>query len=268
VEYLFGITIGFAAALIVAGLVALLVVRKVTKRWEDLRKQTQQAEHLAYVGTLTGGLAHEIRNPLSTLNLNLQLLREDLARPSTDKERRMARKLEVLEAQTQHLKDILEKFLQFAGQHKVNLVPRDVNQVMDEIVEFYRPQLEKAGIEVRTAFSEPLKPVEIDVDLFKQAVSNIILNARAAMPEGGELMVRTQPERDRIRLDITDTGAGIEKENLEKVFDVYYSTRKSGTGLGLSTVQRIVREHNGRIEIQSEVGRGTRFSVLLPSAGQ
>ena len=138
---------------------------------------------------------------------------------------------------------------------------------MSKIVDFYRPQLEKAGIEIRTSFADSLMPVELDVDLFKQAVANTILNAQAAMPEGGELMVRTMPEQNRVRLDITDTGVGIEKENLEKVFDAYYSTRKGGSGLGLPTVQRIVREHGGMVEVQSEVGRGTRFSFVLPVAG-
>jgi signal transduction histidine kinase len=237
------------------------------RRSDRLRKQTQEAEHMAFVGTLTGGLAHEIKNPLSTLNLNIQLMREDLARPATDNERRVARKLEVIESQTQHLSDILEKFLRFAGRHKVSLVPGDVNHVLSEIVEFYRPQLERSGIKIRTRFADPLEKVELDADLFKQAVANLVINAQGAMPGGGELMVTTRCDDRFVTIDITDTGMGIEKENLEKVFDVYYSTRKGGLGLGLPTVQRIVREHNGRMEIQSDLGRGTQMSIVLPVAG-
>lgn len=265
-DFFIGIAVGVVAALIAAGVVGLLLARKLLVRSRGLEEQALQAEHLANVGALTGGLAHEIRNPLSTLNLNIQLMREDLARPATDKERRIERKLEVLESQTRHLRDILEKFLRFAGKHKVNRVKQDLNKAMEEIVEFYRPQLEKAGLSVRTSFAEKVGEVELDRDLFAQAVTNLILNAQAAMPDGGELMFMTRPEGTYVRIDITDTGVGIEKENIEKVFDVSYSTRKGGLGLGLPTVKRIVREHDGRIEAQSEVGRGTQISMFLPAA--
>ena len=222
---------------------------------------------MAEVGTLTGALAHEIRNPLSTLNLNLQLLREDLARPGHTPEPRVLAKLDALEQEAQRLKTILDDFLRFAGRHEVNLQPQAIGPILEEAVSFYADRLQRAGIQVRTSVAEGLPQVRVDASRLNQALTNLILNAEAAMPEGGELFVSAEPEWRGLKVHVTDTGRGIAPEDIDRIFEPYYSTRPGGSGLGLPTVRRIVREHEGRLEVHSEPGRGTRFTIHLPAAG-
>jgi len=232
----------------------------------DAERRAREAEHLAYVGTLTAGLAHEIRNPLSTLNLNLQLLREDLEHPGAGTDPRILRRLETLEAEAKRLEQILDDFLKFAGKYEVRLKVQPLKAVLDEVTSFYRERLQQGRIQLRTSFAEGLPDVAVDAPRLKQALANLILNAAAAMPDGGELMVRCEAGPHGLSLHVTDTGVGIQSEDMDKIFAPYYSTRPGGTGLGLPTVRRIVQEHGGTLEVHSEVGRGTRFTIHLPPA--
>ena len=271
------IGLGLAAGILAAVPLAILLAKRTERRARDSERRARQAEHLAYVGTLTAGLAHEIRNPLSTLNLNLQLLREDLDRPGSPAvDPRLLRKLDTLEQEARRLQKILDDFLKLAGKQEVRLQVQPVNKVLEELVSFYRERLQRAGVQVRTSFAEGLPAVPIDAARLKQAISNLILNAESAMPSGGELMIATEPDRSTqrlatgrrgLRLHVTDTGHGIAREDLDKIFAPYYSTRPGGTGLGLPTVRRIVQEHNATLEVHSEVGRGTRFTIHFPAPG-
>ena len=260
------IGIGLVIGLALAAPVALAWCRRAEERARASERRAREAEHLAYVGTLTGGLAHEIRNPLSTLTLNLELLREDLERPGAAADPRILRKLETIGQEAKRLEQILDDFLRFAGKHEVRLEAQDVNAVVREAVAFYAERLARAHVQVRTSFAENLPPVALDADLIKQAVSNLVLNAEAAMPNGGDLMLSTERAKRGVCIHVTDTGVGIRPEDLDKVGRPYYSTRKGGTGLGLPTVHRIVKEHGGTLEVHSEPGRGTRFTLCLPPA--
>jgi len=258
--------LGLAAGIALAAGLSILATKRAERRARDSERRARDAEHLAYVGTLTGGLAHEIRNPLSTLNLNLQLLREDFQHPGSESDPRLLSKLDALEQEAARLQQILDDFLKLAGKHEVRLKVQAVNPVVDELVTFYKDRLGRANVRVRTSLADDLSPVAIDAARLKQALSNLILNAEAAMPDGGELMIGAEPERGGIRLHVTDTGTGISRENLDRIFAPYYSTRSGGTGLGLPTVRRIVQEHKGTLEVHSEPGRGTRFTIHLPAA--
>jgi signal transduction histidine kinase len=266
VDPLLSLVIGLAVGLAVAVPLAVLLAKRYERRARRSERRARQAEHLAEVGTLTGGLAHEIRNPLSTLNLNLQLLREDLTRPGQAPEPRLLRRLDTLEQEARRLQTILDDFLKFAGKYEVRPAVQPLNPILEETVAFYAERLQRAGIQVRTGLADGLPPVAVDAARLKQAVSNLILNAEAAMPQGGELLVTTTAERRGAAVHVTDTGVGIAAEALDKIFAPYYSTRAGGTGLGLPTVRRIVQEHHGTLEVHSEVGRGTRFSIHLPAA--
>ena len=260
------IGIGLLAGLALAVPVALILCKRAEERARASERRAREAEHLAYVGTLTGGLAHEIRNPLSTVTLNLELLREDLERPGNRTDPRLVAKLDTIEQEAKRLQQILDDFLKFAGKHEVQLKPQDVNAVLGDVVAFYEERLARARVQVRTSFAENLPPVALDAGLMKQAVSNLVLNAEAAMPNGGDLMLSTQRARRGVCIHVTDTGVGIRPEDLDKIGQPYYSTRKGGTGLGLPTVHRIVKEHGGTLEVHSEPGRGTRFTLWLPAA--
>jgi len=260
------LALGLLAGAAVASAAAALLARRAKRRALDSERRARDAEHLAYVGTLTGGLAHEIRNPLSTLQLNVQLLREDLDRPGHAVEPRLARRLDTLQQEAGRLQQILDDFLKMAGKHEVRLAARPLNPIVEELVDFYADRLQRSNVQVRTSLADGLPPIALDADRLKQALANLVLNAEAAMADGGELMIATQGDRRGVRLHVTDTGSGIAREDLDRIFQPYYSTRAGGTGLGLPTVKRIVTEHKGTLEVHSEVGRGTRFTIHLPAA--
>ena len=224
------------------------------------RLRAQYAE----ISQLAGGLAHEIRNPLSTLSLNLDLLLEDFHNPETPRDRRVLQRLERLRPQVQRLHGILESFLRFARVQDLKLEPTDLNTVVDEMRDFYEPHAGTKGIVVRTTFARDLPPVQLDRELFKQALLNLVLNAEHAMPKGGELILTTRRQGEWVRLDVVDTGVGMVEEVRARIFDAFFSTRASGSGLGLPTTRKIIEAHGGAIDVQSDLGKGSQFSVRLP----
>jgi signal transduction histidine kinase len=227
----------------------------------NLRLQAQYAE----IAQLAGGLAHEIRNPLSTMRLNLDLLAEDFREPESTRDRRVLQKIERLQRETSRLQDILEAFLRFVRMHELKLVATDLNAVVDDLCDFYGPQISTRAILIRTHYAHDLPKMVLDVDLFKQALLNLILNAEHAMPEGGELILTTRQEGSANVLEITDTGLGMTDEVRARVFDAFYSTRPGGSGLGLPTTRKIVEAHGGTIHVDSMPGKGSKFTVRMPN---
>lgn len=259
-----------AIGVLAGGLVWVPATLWLTRRlWRGARWLTARArgkEHFAELGQLAGGLAHEIKNPLSTININLKLLIEDLDRSSDEVHQRWLRRLLSVQEEAGRLKGILDDFLRFAGKVELNPAMTDLRGLVGELADFFTPQAEAGHVVLRTALPDAAVPVRVDANLIKQALLNLMLNAVQAMEEGGELLIRLSGSRGRAELEVIDTGAGIPAENLGKVFDVYYSTKKHGSGLGLPTTRRIIREHGGDLRVQSAVGKGTRFVISLPLA--
>jgi signal transduction histidine kinase len=206
------------------------------------RLRAQYAE----IARLAGGLAHEIKNPLSTMSLNLDLLVEDFKGAETPRDLRVLRKLERVRKEVE---------------------PTDLNAVVDDLRDFCEPQAMGQGIVIRSQYDPDLPSVPLDVDLFKQALWNLIRNAHHAMPDGGELILQTRLDGDSAILDVTDTGVGMSPDIAEKVFDAFYSTKAGGSGLGLPTTRKIVEAHGGEIALQTEPGQGSRFTIRLPLQG-
>jgi signal transduction histidine kinase len=227
---------------------------------DNRRLRAQYAE----IALLAGGLAHEIRNPLSTMGLNLDLLAEEFPNPETPRERRIVQKLDRIRRETHRLQGILEDFLRFARVQELPTEAADLNAVVDEMRDFCEPQCAVEGIVFRSQYDETLPSVRLDVDLFKQALLNLILNAQKAMPEGGELILRTHRDGSYAVLDVIDTGCGMDEEVQAKVFNAFFSTRSGGSGLGLPTTRKIVEAHGGTISVRSETGKGSQFTVRLP----
>lgn len=221
-------------------------------------------EQIALMGTLASGFAHELRNPLSTLRINLQLLHEEWQHAVTDREQRCSRKIEVLLRETDRLNQILDNFLRFAAGHELRKEPVQLNRIVEELCTFIAPQTERAGIQIQKRFDPALPDLHADPGLLRQAITNLILNAQQAMPEGGVLSLRTDTLPGRVRLHVQDSGTGIPAEIRHRVFDIYFSTKPSGTGLGLPITKKIVEEHGGTITIQSEPGRGTCVTLDFP----
>ena len=238
--------------------------RRVWRSAKRLSRRARGREHLAELGQLAGGLAHEINNPLSTIKVNLKLLSEDLHRYEDDAHRRWLRRLESVQAEADRLKDILDDFLRFAGKVELQLEVVDLCRLVDELKDFFTPQAEAAKVLLRAYLpGEPIR-CRLDANLIKQAILNLMINATQAMSNGGELIIKVSRNRSDAMVEVTDTGEGIAPEKIGRIFEVYYSTKNHGTGLGLPTTRRIIREHQGDITVQSEPGKGTRFIISLP----
>lgn len=233
----------------------------------DLTRDHQRLRsEYAEIATLAGGLAHEIRNPLSTIGLNLDLLMEDLGECESPRDRRILQKLTTVKRQCELLDRILDDFLHFARVGAQNLEQSDLNQTIKEFIEFYGPQAAEQGIDISPHLAANLPPVKLDGNLWRQVLMNLSKNAQQAMPNGGILELQTYLRDDHVVLDVIDNGKGMSPETQSRMFDAFYSTKRDGSGLGLPTVRKIVESHGGTISCQSEVGRGTRFSIALPAA--
>ena len=228
------------------------------------------------------GLAHEIKNPLSTISLNAQLIREDLSHVRAivgegaiaDELMRAERRAEGLVRETNRLRDILEDFLRFAGRIEPDLQPTDLGALLDELAAFFEPQAAEARVQLR--FDRPAAPVmaQVDTRLLKQALLNLLLNGLQAeagaktegRPHGGAdtLILKLEEQPGRIGIHVTDTGPGMDKATQARIFEPYFSTRRGGSGLGLPTTRRIVEAHGGRMEVLATPGKGTDFVVWLP----
>jgi signal transduction histidine kinase len=195
-------------------------------------------------------------------------MEEDLAQlPGAE---RSKQRLTTLRKEADRLSQTLNDFLQYAGRIELRPAQISVNQLLQELIDFIHPQAQAGKVRILTSLSDENPICNIDTNLMKQAILNLLLNAQQAMPNGGELLIRTQVGKGAsgsgksVFIDIADTGTGITKEHLPRIFDAYFTTKKGGTGLGLPTTRRIIEEHRGNITVTSEPGRGTNFRVELP----
>jgi len=286
------LAIGVGLGVLLTIPVAAFYSRRATQRVRDLEQRARSAQRLAEIGTMTGGLAHEIKNPLSSINLNMQLLQEDLdkvakAFPKGSAQReelsRTMRRFDALARESQRIKHILEDFLRFAGRMELDRADVNVNELVEDLADFFDPQAAAAGVRVRTQLVASPGNVDADAGLLKQALLNLMINAVRAMqqareraakghdvPHGGanELMLRTENARvggvRAVAIHVIDTGPGIKVEDRQRIFQPYVSNAKGGTGLGLPTAQRICEEHGGTLQLHSEGGRGSDFTITLP----
>jgi signal transduction histidine kinase len=217
------------------------------------------------IAKLAGSLAHEIKNPLSTIRLNMELLGEDFsADPENPLHRRALAKVQVVQRECQRLQDLLDDFLNFAKVRQFKLEPSSLNRQVQEVLEFFRPKAQQSRIEVIEFLAADLPTVLLDREAFRGALLNLVLNAQQAMPDGGQLVVRSSATMDGVALDLIDSGCGMDPPTMAKMFQAFFSTKKAGSGLGLPTTRKIVEGHGGQIKVQSEVGKGTQFTIKLP----
>jgi signal transduction histidine kinase len=231
-----------------------------------LREQVR-VRQLARLGALFAGFAHEIRNPLSTIGLNLQLVKEDLGGAAEARDLRVLRRLTVVESEVQRLQGILEQFLAFVRIPELRTEPVDLDAMLREVVEFHQPEFGGRGISLRYFGDPSLGPVPLDRDQFRAVLVNLLRNAADACRSGDEVMVSARPQGEFVAVAVTDTGPGMSAQVRESAFAPYFSTKKQGTGLGLPTARRIVEQHGGEMLLDSEPGRGTMFTIRLPRTG-
>jgi signal transduction histidine kinase len=221
---------------------------------------------LEYLGSVAAGLVHEVRNPLSTMNLTLQLMEEEWSGDASPAARRTLERVQSLRREVARLEEILDDFLRYAGLRRLDLGDVDLNRVIEETAAFFAPECARAGVDLAFYPDLRLPLVRLDERLTKQALLNLFLNAVQAMEgrPGSHLIVRTRLEGEEARVDVIDNGTGIPESVRERVWEVYFSLRKGGTGLGLPTARRIVEEHGGTLTFESDPAKGTVFTMRLP----
>jgi len=275
--WLLWILLGLVIGVVGVAPVMQVLLRRAEHRARLAERRARNAERLAEIGSMTAGLAHEIKNPLSTIGLNAQLLAEglnDAELPAQERDRLLNR-LGALSREAERLRAILTDFLQFAGRVKLDARPRDLVRIVAELRDFFHPQCDQSRVVLRTKLPETPVRVPVDETLLKQALLNLMINATQAMTNGasadegphdtrGELILQIDADSDEARIHVIDTGPGIEPERLEQIFHPYVSHTVGGSGLGLSTARRIIEEHGGRIAVHSDVGRGSDFVIHLP----
>ncbi|TWT33684.1 Sensor protein ZraS [Posidoniimonas corsicana] len=226
----------------------------------------------AEIARLAGGLAHEIKNPLSTIRLNMQLLAEDLLEGPEEQmspaERRAAKRIDAVQRECNRLQDLLDDFLNYAKVRRVALEPRNLNKELADALDFFEPECAAAGVEIVPYLDPELPSVLLDREAFRGALMNLLLNAKQAMPDGGQLVVQTRGHGATASIYLTDTGEGMDDATISKMFEAFFSTKPGGSGLGLPTTAKIIEAHGGTIGVESELGRGTRISIDLPAVAR
>lgn len=230
---------------------------------ESINTQLQVSERLAALGRITAGVAHEVKNPLNSMRLWLENLKESLPEDS-DAGSRQA--VQVLDKEIDRLDAVVKRFLDFTRPMDVRLESTHLAEILREVLEIAHPQLQKAHVQVAQLLPIDVPEVYVDRALLKQAVLNLVLNAAEAMPDGGQLRLMLSRRGEVAEITVADTGRGIPPENKQKIFQLFFTTRPGGSGIGLASTFRIIQLHNGSIDFTSEVGRGTTFRIELPLA--
>lgn len=230
---------------------------------EEAQERTRK-EQLAQLGGLLAGFAHEVRNPLSTIGLNLQLVKEDFEGAESSRDRRTYKRLSIVESEVKRLQTILEEFLGFVRTPKLRRRVVDVNELLESVADFNTPEMRKSDISLKLFPGQGVGKAELDPDQIRAVLVNLLRNAREACEAGDEILIASRRAGDDVLIQVTDTGSGMDEETSQKVFQPYFSTKKGGTGLGLAMARRIIEGHGGVLSFTSEPGKGTQFSLRLP----
>ena len=229
---------------------------------ESLERLRSNYDELA---ALAGSLAHEIKNPLSVIRMNMELLAEDFADPQTPRDRRALSKIEMVTRQCTRLENLLNDFLRFSKVRRLELRMGSLNEQVERVLDLFAPQASEQQVEIVRYLDADLPSIQLNAETLQAALVNLVKNALEAMPDGGQLIARTRMTRTGVALDLIDTGCGMDEKTAVKMFEAFYSTKSGGSGLGLPTAQKIIEAHGGRINVHSEKARGTQFTLEFPT---
>jgi signal transduction histidine kinase len=240
-----------------------MILRDITESRRSTQ-QTIESERFNALTLLAAGVAHEIGNPLNSLHIHLQLMERKIRELKGKQKTELQESVEVARAEISRLDSIVTQFLRAIRPAKPQLHPENVNALIEETLRFFAPEIKDRDIMVEEELRPDLPMLELDRDQMKQAFYNVIKNSFEAMKRRGILRIRSDMDATHVLVSFTDTGGGISAENLSRIFEPYFTTKSSGSGLGLLIVRRIVREHGGEMAIESSEGRGLTLTLRLP----
>jgi signal transduction histidine kinase len=238
-----------------------------TEQLVEQRRKLVQTERVAAWRELARRLAHELKNPLFPLQLTVENLRRAREQNSGQFDEVFRESTAALLAELENLKNIIARFSDFARMPAPRLQPVNVNELVRDVIRLHSPQFGAVGrpsISPELYLDEQVRFIEADPDLLRRALDNLVLNAMDAMPAGGTLIIRTRRENGAVSIEVSDTGTGLTREECERLFTPYYTTKQYGTGLGLAIVQSVVSDHEGKVFVESEPGQGTTFRLIFP----
>ncbi len=241
----------------------IITVEDVTDRKTEEMKN-RRLESLASLTNLAATVAHEIKNPLGSMSIYVQLIRKALSQCETERKPQVDQYLDVVNEEIERLNKIVVDFLFAVRPLKFEFSPLSVNDVVRDVADFFGAELSQANISLVLDLAEPLPLIKGDERFIRQMLVNLVKNSMAAMKQGGEIRAKTWASEDSVYMKIEDTGSGIPQDVLQKIFEPYFTTKVDGTGLGLTMAYKVVKEHGGDIRVQSELNKGTCFTITLP----
>lgn len=240
-----------------------LIINSESSKEEKL-KERHHAEKLQSLLTLASGIAHELGNPLNSIGVHLHLMASDIAKLPEPHKTKLKKSVEIVAEEAGRLDNIVRNFLKSTRQKPLHFQIADIHEPIKQTLLLLEPEIQKARVKVKTDFDRDMPEFYMDVERLSRVFINLIKNALQAMPEGGQIKFLTRQRKNSCEIQITDTGSGIRQSELPKIFDAYYTTKEEGSGLGLVISYQIIREHSGKIEVESKLGKGTAITITLP----
>jgi len=232
--------------------------RALQRKKEETEQKLQEAERFALMGKMAASIAHEIKNPLGSIKGAAQILNDQTITESEKMEF-----ASIIEKEADRLDSVVKDFLSYSRPSPIHITEVDICQILNKAQKQLRLQADRQGIKLDLD-ARPMPTVKADGDKLHQVFLNVILNAIQAMTDGGKIIMRCHESDDNLIIEISDNGPGIRRPDLERIFDPFFSTKSQGTGLGLATARAIIAEHKGTINVESEIGKGAKFTIVLP----
>jgi signal transduction histidine kinase len=239
---------------------ALLIMRD-TESVRRIGDEIEMSRRLSASGRLTRGVAHEVKNPINAIVLHLQLLRNKLAHQEPDTRRHM----DIIDSEIRRLDRVVQTLVDFTRPRDLHLEEVDLRRLMEDVAQLAAPDAEQHGVTIQRSMPEQRLPIKVDLDLMKQALLNVVINGVQAMSAGGLLTISARRENNTVVAEIRDEGGGIPQDMHDKIFELYFTTKKDGSGIGLAQTYQILQWHYGSVDFESAEGAGTVFRFHIPA---